>query len=159
MKGDYLHHFSLPRLDLLAWVLITKLVLTYYRKLEVMLNDMGRFCELPKWRRDFKVEWKKAMRKPITMPLNKKYQPDVKQFVCTCPQFIVSWFLICKHLVQLFHPVNPHFFLKVSRNRTVPFWSHPSLKPISMSMEEIDAYQKTAAIGDQNDEAPGDLYS
>ena len=73
MKENYLHHFSLPRLDLLAWVLITKLVPTYYRKLEVMLTDIGRFCELPKWRKDFKAEWKKAMNTLITMPLNEKY--------------------------------------------------------------------------------------
>ncbi|KAN0136763.1 hypothetical protein V8E53_005533, partial [Lactarius tabidus] len=33
VKGDYLYHFSLPQLDLLAWVLITKLVPTYYQKL------------------------------------------------------------------------------------------------------------------------------
>ncbi|EDR07055.1 uncharacterized protein LACBIDRAFT_299388 [Laccaria bicolor S238N-H82] len=33
VKEDYLHHFSLPRLDLLAWVLIKKLAPTYYRKL------------------------------------------------------------------------------------------------------------------------------
>jgi len=90
MKGDYLHHFSLPCLDLLAWVLITKLAPTYYRKLKVMLNDIGRFHELPKWRKDFKAQWKKAIRMPITMPLNERYQPDVKRFVCTCLQFVVS---------------------------------------------------------------------
>jgi len=73
VKEDYLHHFSLPRLDLLVWVLITKLAPTYYRKLEVMLNETGCFHELPKWRRDFKAEWKKAMRTPITMPLNERY--------------------------------------------------------------------------------------
>ena len=73
MKEDYLHHFSLPHLDLLAWVLITKLTPTYYRKLKVMLNETSHFHELPKWRRDFKAEWKKAMRTPITMPLNERY--------------------------------------------------------------------------------------
>src|SRR6266702_6290817 len=135
VKEDYLHHFSFPRLDLLAWVLITKLAPTYYRKLEVMLNEIGRFCELPKWRKDFKVEWKKAMRTPITMPLNERYRPDVKRFVCTCPQFVVSRFLVCKHLVQRFHPVNPRFFLQVSRNRSPPFWSHPSLVWIANDKE------------------------
>jgi len=114
VKEDYLHHFSLPRLDLLVWVLITKLVPTYYRKLEVMLNEIGRFRELPKWRKDFKAAWKKAMRTPITIPLNERYQPDIRRFVCTCPQFVVSRFLICKHLVQQFHPVNPRFFLEVT---------------------------------------------
>jgi hypothetical protein len=64
------------------------------------------------------------------MSLNERYRPDIMQFVCTCPQFVVSRFLICKHLVQLFQPVNPVFFLAVTRNRTAPFWSYPSLKPL-----------------------------
>ena len=135
VKEDYLHHFSLPRLDLLVWVLITKLAPTYYRKLDVMLSDIGRFCELPKWRRDFKSEWNKARKTPITMPLNEKYRPDVKRFVCTCLQFVVSRFLLCKHLVQQFEPVDPKFFLEVMRNRCVPFWSHPSLKPLSSAKD------------------------
>ena len=130
IKEDYLHHFSLPRLDLLAWVLITKLAPTYYRKLDIMLQDIGRFRELPKWRKDFKAAWKKAMKTPITIPLNEKYRPDVKRFVCTCPQFVISRFLICKHLVQQFHPVDPIFFLQVTRNRSTPFWSHSALKPL-----------------------------
>ena len=77
MKEDYLQHFSLPHLDLLAWVLVTKLAPTYYRKLDVVLNDIGRFCELPQWRKNFKSEWIKAMRTLITMPLNEKYKLDV----------------------------------------------------------------------------------
>jgi len=162
VKEDYLHHFSLPRLDLLAWVLITKLAPTYYRKLEVMLNEIGRFCELPKWRKDFKVEWKKAMRTPITMPLNERYRPDVKWFVCTCPQFVVSRFLVCKHLVQRFHPVNPRFFLEVTRNRSLPFWSHPSLKPLSIATEgvnsEVEVDPPTATDGDGDDTAHVEVY-
>ena len=50
--------------------------------------------------------------------------------MCTCPQFIISHFLICKHLVQQFHPVDPIFFPQVTRNRSTPFWSHPTLKPL-----------------------------
>ena len=159
MKGDYLHHFSVPHVDLPAWVLITKLALMYYWKLEVMLNGIGCFCELPKWRRDFKLEWKKAMRKLITMPLNERYWPDSNWFVCTCPEFVVSQFLICKHLVQLFHLVNPCFFLEVTQNQTLPFWSHPSLQPISISTLEIKVYKKAATIGDEDNKAPGEEYS
>jgi len=150
VKEDYLHHFSLPRLDLLAWVLVTKLVPTYYRKLEVMLNDTGRFRELPKWRKDFKANWMTAMRTPITMPINEKYRPNAKDFLCTCPRFVVSRFLLCKHVVQLFQPVNPLFFLEVTRNRTLPFWSHPSLKPLAMATDVAEKSDcPTAAVDDQ----------
>ncbi|KAH9959718.1 hypothetical protein BGW80DRAFT_1131454, partial [Lactifluus volemus] len=33
IKHDFLHHFHMPRCDLLVWILVTKLVPTYYRKL------------------------------------------------------------------------------------------------------------------------------
>ena len=152
VKGDYLHHFSLPRLDLLAWVLITKLAPMYYQKLEVMLNNIGRFRELPKWRKDFKAHWIQAMKTPITMPMKESYRPNAERFVCTCPQFVISRFLICKHLVQLFHPVDPRFFLEVTRNRTTPFWSHSSLKPISAPAKEIEVDQRTT-FGNEDDQA------
>ena len=138
---------------------MTKLAPTYYQKLEVMLTDIGRFRELPKWRKDFKFEWKRAMRTPITMPLNDKYRPDVKKFVCTCPRFVVSRFLLCKHLVQQFHPVNPRFFLEVTRNRTLPFWSHPSLKPLATAADvtepDLDSNhpKETEGDGDGGDKA------
>ena len=154
MKGDYLHHFSLPRLDLLAWVLIKKLAPTFYQKLDVMLIDIGRFRELPKWRKDFKADWKKAMETPITMPINNAWRPNAKRFVCTCPRFVVSRFLLCKHVVQLFHPVNPRFFLEVTRNRTLPFWSHHSLKPLiedtDATEEDLDHPLATGGDGDDN---------
>ena len=154
MKGDYLHHFSLPRLDLLAWVLIKKLAPTFYQKLDVMLIDVGRFRELPKWRKDFKADWKKAMETLITMPINDAWRPNAKRFVCTCPRFVVSRFLLCKHVVQLFHPVNPRFFLEVTRNRTLPFWSHHSLKPLiedtDATEEDLDHPLATGGDGDDN---------
>jgi hypothetical protein len=124
-----------------------------------MLKDIGRFRELPKWRKDFKSAWRKAMNTPITMPLNEKYRPDAKRFVCTCPQFVVSRFLICKHVVQLFHPVGPIFFLQVTRNRSTPFWSHPSLKPLLHV--EGDANEDRQMITDHGDDDPaaGEQYN
>ena len=69
------------------------------------------------------------------MLMNKRYHLDIKRFVCTCPQFIMSRFLLCKHLVQQFSLVNPRFFLKVTWNHTLPIWSHPLLKPLAMATD------------------------
>ena len=92
------------------------------------------------------------------MPLNEKYRPDVKRFVCTCPHFVVSRFLICKHLVQRFHPVDPQFFLEVTRNRCSPFWSHPSLKPLATAEDvtEADSLAVTQGAGDADRDADAD---
>ncbi|KAJ7774512.1 hypothetical protein DFH07DRAFT_865834 [Mycena maculata] len=102
IKHDFLHHFHKPRLDLLAWIVVVKLAPQYYRRLKLLMEYTGwsRFSELPSWRKDFKSEWRR---------------PDPYRWVCTCPYFFRSRFLICKHLVQAVHPVDPIFFLEVNR--------------------------------------------
>ncbi|KAF7426653.1 hypothetical protein PC9H_009022 [Pleurotus ostreatus] len=131
IKKDFLHHFHKPRVDLLVWILVTKMAPAYYRKLDLATRDIGRFRELPSWRKAFKRDWKRALKKPITVPLNIKYRPDTYRWVCTCPHFSKSRFLLCKHLVQAAPPVEPIFFLEVIRNRTTPFWTHVSLQPMT----------------------------
>jgi len=88
------------------------------------------------------------------MPLNEKYRPDPKRFVCTCPQFVISRFLLCKHLVQAFHPVPPVFFLEVSRNRTVPFWSHSSLIPLNNDHIPLQSSASTPAASTSGKDNP-----
>ena len=125
----------MPRCDLLVWILITKLAPTYYRKLDQLLTETGRYRELSSWRKAFKKAWRKLEKTPITLPLNDAYKPNTEKWICTCPSFIVSRFLICKHTIQHMHRVPPIFFLEAERYRTVPFWRHKSLKPL----EEADA--------------------
>ncbi|KAJ7467321.1 hypothetical protein B0H11DRAFT_2239566 [Mycena galericulata] len=120
IKKDFLHHFHMPRLDLLVWILVKKLAPSYYRKLDTLFVDTGRFRELASWRKAFKREWKRCQKAVITLPLNPKYRPDARQWRCTCEHLPKSRFLICKHLVQAVQPVPPIFFLEVTRNRTAP---------------------------------------
>lgn len=143
IKVDYLYHFSKPRIDLLAWILVTKLAPSYSKKLDHLLHDTGRFRELSSWRKSFKSEWQRALETPITMPMNAKYRPNVGKWVCTCPHFVKSRFLVCKHLVQDVHIVSPVFFLEVQRNQTLPFWSHPSLVPLRDSLPPDSTVQQT----------------
>src|SRR5882724_11732852 len=79
-----------------------------------MLNDTGRYRELPCWRKPFKHEWKNLTNILITLPLNSKYRPDLKAWVCTCPYFVKSQFLVCKHLIQSIPTMPPTFFLEVT---------------------------------------------
>lgn len=110
--------------------MITKLAPTYYRKLQVRLTDIGRFRELPDWRKAFKQEWNRCLKVDISNPINPQYRPDPVNWICTCPYFVTSRFLVCKHLVQSVKPVDAMFFLEVKRNRQTPFWQHASLKPL-----------------------------
>ncbi|KAJ7246826.1 hypothetical protein B0H12DRAFT_1220454 [Mycena haematopus] len=128
IKHDFLHHFHMPRCDLLAWILIVKLAPTFYRKLDRLLTDTGRYRELSSWRKNFKRTWRRLEKTPITLPVDPAYKTDAKRMICTCPSLAVSRFLLCKHVVQAFDPVPPVFFLEVKRQRTAPFWIHPSLQ-------------------------------
>ncbi|KAJ6552665.1 hypothetical protein DFH09DRAFT_925044 [Mycena vulgaris] len=139
IKHDFLHHFHMPRCDLLAWILIVKLAPTYYRKLDRLLTDTGRYRELPSWRKSFKRTWRKLEKTPITLPVNPAYKTDAKKMTCTCPPMPTSRFLVCKHTVQAVEPVPPVFFLEVKRQRTAPFWVHPSLRPLSKESDASDA--------------------
>lgn len=73
IKYNFLHHFHKPCLDLLVWILVKKLVPHYERKLDLLLNNTGQYCELPSWQKAFKHEWKKLAKTPIEMPINLKY--------------------------------------------------------------------------------------
>ncbi|KAF8588750.1 hypothetical protein K439DRAFT_1533549 [Ramaria rubella] len=131
IKHDYLHHFHKPRLDVLVWVIMTKLIPPYHKKLDELLTYKGCFHGLPSWRKAFKREWRQCEKKLVQDPENPKYTPDPWRWVCTCPSFVKSRFLICKHLVQEVHPVPPHFFLQASHKCTTLFWEHPDLRILS----------------------------
>ncbi|KAF7368182.1 SWIM-type domain-containing protein [Mycena venus] len=131
IKHDFLHHFHMPRCDLLAWILIVKLAPNYYRTLDRLLTDTGRYRELPSWRQNFKKVWRKLEKTPITLTVNPAYKTDAKKMVCTCQSLPISRFLLCKHTVQGVEPVPPVFFFEVKRQRMAPFWVHPSLRPLS----------------------------
>ena len=85
-------------------------------------------------------------------PVNDKYRPDPVQWVCTCPSFVLSHFLICKHLVQAIQPMPPIFFLQVKRNHTVPFWEHLALIPLNT----IPRNTTTTQITSQNEDHKAD---
>lgn len=138
----------MPRCDLLVWVLVVKLAPYYYRKLHRLLTDTGRYRELSSWRKSFKRTWRKLEQTPITLPLNDAYKPDLKRWVCTCPSFATSRFLVCKHLVQKVHRVPTIFFLEVKRERTTPFWRHHTLTSKALDGEVT----RTSAVEMDNDD-------
>ncbi|KAJ7307825.1 hypothetical protein DFH08DRAFT_975430 [Mycena albidolilacea] len=147
IKHDFLHHFHMPRCDLLAWILIVKLAPSYYLKLARLLTDTGRYRELPCWRKAFKRVWRRLEKTPITLPVNPAYKTDAKKMGVA--------------------PVPPVFFLEVKRQRTAPFWVHPSLRPLSddesgreASSDDVHLTRLDTAADaslDSEDEDDGDL--
>ncbi|KIJ26521.1 hypothetical protein M422DRAFT_272397 [Sphaerobolus stellatus SS14] len=132
IKHDYLSHFHKPRLDILVWILMKKYLPYYSEKLKLLQTYTGRiYRNLPAWRKAFKKEWRRCETATVSDEINPKYAPNVQRWVCTCPSFARSRFLICKHLVHMAKPVSPKFFHVVKRCRTTPFWQHPDLKLIA----------------------------
>jgi len=70
--------------------------------------------------------------------------------VCTCPSFIRSHFLICKHLIQSVQPVLPLFFLKVKQNHTTPIWQHPTLIPLKPAVDASSVVGAGPVDGNQS---------
>lgn len=145
----------MPRCDLLVWILVTKLAPSYYTKLDRLLIQTGRYRELCSWRKEFKRDWRKLAKREITMPINDAYRPDAVKWCCTCPAFVTSRFLICKHLVQSVHQPPPVFFLEVKRYRTAPFWRHETLKPI-LDFESLFSHLVITGKDDEQDVAESD---
>jgi hypothetical protein len=142
----------MPRCDLLVWIIVTKLAPCYYIKLDRLLIQTGRYRELCSWRKDFKKEWRSLEKRQITLPLNNAYNPNATEWVCTCPTYVISHFLICKHLVQEVHRIPPHFFLEVKRQRKAPFWRHESLKALNKDdkIDQVEAAVLGDGIGDDD---------
>ncbi|KAF7305110.1 SWIM-type domain-containing protein [Mycena kentingensis (nom. inval.)] len=132
LKHEYLHEYYSPRLDLLVWVIITKLCAPYYKKLTLFTVPTGRsrVSELASWRETFRSLWRQLEKRDISDRVDDVYRPDAERWVCTCPSYATSRFLVCKHLVQLVQRVPTKFFREVQRRRTIPFWQHPTLIPL-----------------------------
>ncbi|KAF0556085.1 MULE transposase domain protein [Gigaspora margarita] len=117
IKRCYLHRFNHPRLDLLLWTLINEIIPAQKERLFQIVTGITE----PWWWDDFKKAWNAAGTKDQsknintdgpnkgkrkrsinekTTDLKSSYFTDINQWVCSCPAFLKSRFLVCKHLVQ-----------------------------------------------------------
>ena len=113
IKRDFLYKFFRPRLDLVVYILLTKVIPHQQRKLEQIQS--GR--ERPEWIKKFKSEWKRLSAHQI----NNTYITDVEKWVCGCSYYLTSRFNICKHLIHQKGPVKAEYFECLKRNHEPPF--------------------------------------
>jgi MULE transposase domain len=141
IKRDYLYTFNKPRVDLLVWVLLSRLIprcLAKYRQV---------FCSRQRasWREDFKKIWRGCKNRARND--NTTYLTNTTTWTCSCPAYLLNRFLLCKHLIQSIRPVTPNFFLETKRQRSPPFWVHKDLKPL---IENDEAREEDN--GDEDDD-------
>ena len=144
IKHDYLHQFNRPRIDMVLWILTTRVIPDASRKLLAIIQGDHR-QGLSSWRIDFKKEWKAQASKAVNERNLNTYHTEPTKCVCSCDAFMHSRFLICKHIVWCYEPIRNYanFQSTVNRQRTQPFWTDNQL-----SLR--DTFKGDQAISDQD---------
>lgn len=92
IKRHYFVLYNRPRVDFVAHVMDKRLVEKYWKDYELRRSGVS----LPSWFLDYTAEWRKLK----STPINRTYPISQEKWICGCPAFLTSRFLICKHLVQ-----------------------------------------------------------
>lgn len=132
IKHDFLHRFNRPRVDLVTWVLISKVLPTALLRVNAILNADFRLGKCS-WRKEFGKVWKKLFMSEVTPQSLISYHTNPMTWTCGCEAFLLSRFLICKHIVYCYEPIEDpaEFFHTVKRWRESPFWRDKQLNPKS----------------------------
>ena len=128
------------------------------------LRRVGRPQPLAGWQRDMRADWLElsksderrnveAQLRWLNKPMNTKgrterlaelaedesrprgtYVTNIKRWTCSCPSYLISRFLLCKHLVRLVNnalndgPITSlTFFLQLRRNHYPPYYCIPNI--------------------------------
>lgn len=128
IKHDYLHRFNRPRIDLACWVIVTRVVPTVLERMTALLSKNNRVARAA-WRKDFKREWKSLQISRVDPEGSVEYHTDPSKWTCGCKGYLLSRFLICKHIIWCFEevPDKCQFFNEIRRQRNCPFWVEQQL--------------------------------
>ncbi|KAI0997183.1 hypothetical protein K3495_g11002 [Podosphaera aphanis] len=123
IKCDFLYWFNLPRIDLVIWVLTSRAISQGLDRIRAI--QLGNFSKgVASWRKTFKKQWKQYKGREIGPESLQTYHTDALKWTCGCQSFLLSRFLLCKHIIHCFEDFEDSikFFGYVRRQRTMPFW-------------------------------------
>jgi hypothetical protein len=148
LKHDFLHRFSRPRIDLVAWIVTSRVIPDVIDRMKAIQNGVFRKHKAG-WRLAFKKEWKMLEGRDVSAGALTKYHTDPYKWICACPAFLESRFLTCKHIIHCYEPiVDPlTFFESVQRQRTSPFWNDQQLV---LRPEYLRQESQNTVLGDIN---------
>lgn len=128
IKHDYLHRFSRPRIDLVIWVLISRVLPTALERMNAILSKNHRNAAAA-WRKAFKREWNHLQSIQVDSHSLARHYTDPSKWTCACEKFLLSRFLLCEHVISCFEKVSNkiQFFSEVRRQRYSPFWIEKQL--------------------------------
>lgn len=128
IKHDYLHRFNCPRIDLVSWVLVSRVVPQVIKRMKAIIESEQRMGTAH-WRKIFKKEWRNLKNQDVDLQSLSKYHTDPTNWTCACESFLLSRFLICKHILSCYEDVQDpvSFFSRIRRQRHRPFWIEKQL--------------------------------
>jgi hypothetical protein len=128
LKHDYLHRFNRPRVDLVVWIIITRVIIDFANRLKGIQGDSSRKYKAS-WRAALKRQWKNLAGRMVDIASLEKYHTNPHKWVCACDSFLHSRFLICKHILLCYEPIanSGEFFDTLRRQRVAPFWVNEQL--------------------------------
>ncbi|KAI0999659.1 hypothetical protein K3495_g8538 [Podosphaera aphanis] len=80
------------------------------------------------WRKTFKKNWDDLLDLVVNQDLLKYHTNPIK-WTCACPGFLLSRFLVYKHIKFCYETITdrPKLFSEIERQRESPFWVHEQL--------------------------------
>ncbi|CAG8820327.1 45801_t:CDS:2, partial [Gigaspora margarita] len=97
---------------------------------------------VPSWFDEFKKQWNNLLTKPLNN-IEDRYFIDLEHWICSCPSFFQSRFLICKHLIyEASDNVKPEsirlIYQNFKRQTDYPFliWNSSELQIVSENNED-----------------------
>ncbi|KAA8641707.1 uncharacterized protein ATNIH1004_011843 [Aspergillus tanneri] len=127
LKHDYLHRFNRPRVDLVVWVLTSRVLPDAVHRMKAISSGQFRIFKA-RWRDAFKKQWRKEACKTVDPDKLKKNTTRIQLTgsVLANPSSTVAS-LYAKHIVYCFELPSPDCFETVSRQTVYPFWKDEQL--------------------------------
>jgi hypothetical protein len=129
LKYNYKYNYNRPRLDRLTNILVEQLIPDF----DLKLAQYNASRSFPSWWQAFKKDWNKAKSADIMPNMDKKYHVDVANWICSCPVYVNSRYLLCKHLIAKKEKDFWPTFSETTRRHDYPFIFFGNNKPPTIS--------------------------
>ncbi|KAI1001157.1 hypothetical protein K3495_g7042 [Podosphaera aphanis] len=121
IKHDYLHRYNRLRVDLVVSILTSLVIPQAVDKMNAIRSKNHRKA-VAAWRKTSKKNWDDLLDSVVNQNLLKYYTNPIK-WTCACPGFLLSRFLVCKHIKFCDEKISdwPKLFLEIEGQRESPF--------------------------------------
>ncbi|CAG8832393.1 31772_t:CDS:2, partial [Gigaspora margarita] len=95
LKCRYKYNYNHPRLDRLTQIIVEQMIADF----DIKLTHYFTKRSFPTWWDAFKLDWIKKADINIEHDMDERYHVDTTNWICSCPAYLYSRYLICKHLI------------------------------------------------------------